>query len=221
MRALLMRDLRLAFGPSSSVLTGLLFFIAVISVTPFALGPDPIILARIGPGMLWIGALLAIMLGLERLFQAERDDGSLDLLILADERQSLYLIIFIKCFAHWCGSVLPLIIATPFLGLMLNLDYVTILATILTLLCGTPAIMFIGSIGAALTTSLPRGGLLISIIVLPLSVPVMIFGVSAAYSAIIPAMSFVTPLIFLIALSLFFSIIGPYAAALALKYLSE
>lgn len=221
MSALLWRDLRLTFGPGSSILTGLLFFTAVVAATPFAIGPDPVILARVGPGMLWIGALLATLLGLDRLFQADRDDGSLDHLILSGERQNLSFMVFIKCFAHWCGTVLPLIAATPILGLMLNLDAKTIGATTLTLLCGTPAITLIGAVGAALAASLPRGGLLISVIVLPLAVPVMIFGVSAAYSATVPGISFLTPLTFLIALSLFFSILGPLAAGFALKYLSE
>lgn len=221
MKALFLRDLRLAFGPGSSLLTGLLFFAAIIIITPFAVGPDQQILSRIGPGMLWVGALLAILLGLDRLFQTDRDDGSLDQLILARQRQSLSLIVFIKCVAHWCGTILPLIVITPILGLMLSLDGTVIAGIILTLLCGTPAITLIGAVGAALATSLPRGGVLISIIVLPLAVPVMIFGVSAAYASTTPGISFINPLLFLIALSLFFCILGPLAAALALTSLSD
>ncbi|MHC5306408.1 heme exporter protein CcmB [Bartonella sp. LJL80] len=221
MRALFWRDLKMATGPGSSLLTGLLFFAAIIIITPFAVGPDQAILARIGPGMLWVGALLATLLGLDRLFQTDRDDGSLDQLILARHRQSLSLVVFIKCLAHWVGTIMPLIFITPVLGLMLNLDAMAIFSVMLTLLCGTPAITLIGAVGAALAVSLPRGGVLISIIVLPLAVPVMIFGVSAAYAATSPGISFLTPLMFLIALSLFFSILGPFAAAMTLKYLSE
>lgn len=221
MKALFLRDLRLAFGPGSSLITGILFFAAIIIITPFAVGPDQQILTRIGPGMLWVGALLSILLGLDRLFQIDREDGSLDQLILVRHRQSLSLIILVKCIAHWCGTILPLILITPILGMMLGLNGTAIAGLLLTLLCGTPAITLIGAVGAALATSLPRGGVLISIIVLPLTVPVMIFGVSAAYASATPTISFLSPLLFLIALSLFFSILGPLAAALALASLSD
>ncbi|CAM1636393.1 Cytochrome c-type biogenesis protein CcmB [Bartonella apis] len=221
MKALFLRDLRIAFGPGSSLLTGLLFFAAIIIITPFAVGPDQEILSRIGPGMLWIGALLSILLGLDRMFQTDRDDGSLDQLILSRHRKSLSLIVFTKCLAHWCGTILPLILFTPVLGLMLGLGGTAIGGLMLTLLCGTPAITLIGAVGAALATSLPRGGVLISVIVLPLVVPVMIFGVSAAYATTAPGISFINPLLFLIALSLFFSILGPLAAALTLASLSD
>lgn len=221
MKALFLRDLRIAFGPGSSLLTGLLFFVAIIIITPFAVGPDQEILSRIGPGMLWIGALLSILLGLDRMFQTDRDDGSLDQLILSRHRKSLSLVVFTKCSAHWCGTILPLILFTPVLGLMLGLGGTAIGGLMLTLLCGTPAITLIGAVGAALATSLPRGGVLISVIVLPLAVPVMIFGVSAAYATTAPGISFINPLLFLIALSLFFSILGPLAAALTLASLSD
>lgn len=221
MKALFLRDFKLAFGPGSSLITGILFFAAIIIITPFAVGPDQQILTRIGPGMLWVGALLSILLGLDRLFQIDREDGSLDQLILVRHRQSLSLIIFVKCIAHWCGTILPLILITPILGMMLGLNGTAIAGLLLTLLCGTPAITLIGAVGAALATSLPRGGVLISIIVLPLTVPVMIFGVSAAYASATPTISFLSPLLFLIALSLFFSILGPLAAALALASLSD
>lgn len=221
MKALFLRDLRIAFGPGSSLLTGLLFFAAIIIITPFAVGPDQQILARIGPGMLWVGALLSILLGLDRMFQNDRDDGSLDQFILSRQRKSLTLIVFTKCVAHWCGTILPLILFTPVLGLMLGLNGIAIGGLMLTLLCGTPAITLIGAVGAALATSLPRGGVLISVIVLPLAVPVMIFGVSAAYATMAPGISFLNPLLFLIALSLFFTILGPMAAALTLASLSD
>ncbi|EJF91233.1 heme exporter protein CcmB [Bartonella tamiae] len=221
MKALFWRDLKMAFGPSSSLLTGLIFFAIIIIIMPFALGPDQMLLARIGPGMLWIAALLATLLGLDKLFQSDNDDGSLDILILADQHKSLSVIVFIKCAAHWCATVLPLILVTPVLCLMLHLEIKLAISIMISLLCGTPAITLIGAVGAALATVLPKGGILMSIIVLPLTVPVIIFGVSAAYAATNHDVSFINPLIFLIALSLFFSILGPFAASFALKALSE
>lgn len=221
MKALLLHDLRLAFGPGGGILVGILFFTIVITLTPFGVGSDPEILKRIGPGMLWIGALLATLLGLDRLFQADRDDGSLDLMMISSAHHPLTLTVFIKCVAHWLGTVLPLIAISPVLGLMLNLDAPVIAATVFTLLIGTPAMTLIGAVGAALAVSLPRGGLLISVIVLPLVIPVIIFGVSATYAAGEPGISMTTPLLFLISLTLFFAVIGPFTAAMALKHLSE
>lgn len=221
MLALLWRDIRLAYGQGSNVLTCVLFFAAVISITPFAIGPDVTFLARIAPGMLWIGALLATLLGLDRLFQIDREDGSLDLLILAHHQHPLAATVLVKCIAHWVGSVLPLIISAPLLGFMLNMPTKAVLAASLSLLVGTPAITLIGAVGAALAASLTRGGILISVMILPLSMPVLIFGVSAAYAGATPGASFLSPFLFLVALTLFFGVIGPYAASAALRYLSE
>lgn len=217
MLALFMRDIRLSLRAGGGALIGILFFLAVISVMPFGVGPDLILLARIGPAMLWIGALLATLLGLDRLFQADREDGSLDLIINATDAYTLPFAVFVKCAAHWVASVLPLVIASPLLGLFMNMDAMAIGATALTLLVGTPAIAFIGAVGAALAVSLPRGGLLVSIIVLPLTIPVLIFGVSASYGATVDNAPFTAPLLILMALTLFFAIIGPLAAGLALK----
>ena len=149
MLALYLRDIRLGIRAGGGALTGVLFFLAVIATIPFAVGPDLNLLARIGPAILWIGALLACLLGLDRLFQADREDGSLDLLILARDRHMLALTVLVKCLAHWTASVLPLVVAAPLLGLFLNMQPAGIGAAALTLLVGTPAITFIGAAGAA------------------------------------------------------------------------
>lgn len=217
MLALFVRDLRLSLRAGGGALIGILFFLAVISVMPFGVGPDLKLLGRIGPAMLWIGALLAALLGLDRLFQVDREDGSLDLMLMASDRHMLPLTVLVKCAAHWTSSVLPLVIASPLLGLFMNMDATAIGATALTLLIGTPAITFVGAVGAALAVALPRGGLLVSVIVLPLAIPALIFGVSASYGATVDNAPFMAPLMILMAITLFFSILGPIAAAAALK----
>jgi len=170
MLALYLRDLKLGIRAGGGALTGVLFFLAVIVTIPFGVGPDLNLLARIGPAILWIGALLASLLGLDRLFQADREDGALDLLVLAEHRHMLALTVLVKCLAHWTASVLPLVIAAPLLGLFMNMNPTGIGATALTLLVGTPAITLVGAAGAAVTVALPRGGLLISVLILPLVV---------------------------------------------------
>ncbi|WP_019223186.1 heme exporter protein CcmB [Bartonella rattaustraliani] len=221
MKALFWRDLKLTFTPQVSSLTGLLFFIAVVMITSITLGPDPKVLAQIGPGILWLGALLAGLLNMSKLFQTDHDDGSLDQFILSGQRQSFTLIILTKCLAHWVGTILPLILATPILAFMLHLETTITFTTILTLFCGTPAIIFVGAIGAALATSLLHSTLLIFIIILPWIIPIIIFGVSAATAPINPNISFLTSLALLIAFSLLLSLFGSVVAAITLKLLAE
>lgn len=219
MMALYLRDLKLATRAGGGALTGILFFMAVVAVVPFGLGPDLKLLAQVGPAMLWIGALLASLLGLDRLFQAEREDGALDVMLM--QETPLVLTVFVKCLAHWTASGLPLVLVSPLLGLFLNMEPTAILATMLTLLAGTPAITLIGAMGAAVAVALPRGGLLVSILVLPLVIPVLIFGVSAAYAAVEDPAPFLPPFMILTAITLFFAVIGPAAAAVALRASSE
>ncbi|TCL93011.1 heme exporter protein B [Rhizobium sp. PP-WC-2G-219] len=219
MMALYLRDLKLATRAGGGALTGILFFMAVVAVVPFGLGPDLKLLAQVGPAMLWIGALLASLLGLDRLFQAEREDGALDVMLM--QETPLVLTVFVKCLAHWTASGLPLVLVSPLLGLFLNMQPTAIFATMLTLLAGTPAITLIGAMGAAVAVALPRGGLLVSILVLPLVVPVLIFGVSAAYAAVEDPAPFLPPFMILTAVTLFFAVIGPAAAAVALRASSE
>ncbi|TAU85712.1 heme exporter protein CcmB [Rhizobium leguminosarum] len=215
MTALFLRDLKLSIRAGGGALIGVLFFLTIVAVIPFGVGPDLKLLSRIGPAIVWIGALLAALLGLDRLFQAERDDGSLDLMLM--QETPLVLTVLVKCLAHWTATSLPLVIASPLLGLFMNMDETAIGATMLTLLVGSPAITFIGAVGAAVAVALPRGGLLVSILVLPLTIPVLIFGVSATYAAVEDPAPFLPPLLILIALTLFFAVIGPAAAALALR----
>lgn len=217
MTALLAREFKLAFRAGSGALTGLLFFLAVVATIPFGVGPDMKLLARIGPAILWIGALLASLLGLERLFQTDREDGSLDLLTAGQDFTTVAVTVFIKALAHWLVTVLPLVIASPLLGLIMNMDALAIGAASLTLLVGTPAITFIGAVGAAVTVTLPRGGLLVSILILPLVIPVLIFGVSATYAAVTDPDPFLPPFLILCALTLFFAVIGTLGAAFSLK----
>jgi heme exporter protein B len=219
--ALFVRDVRLGVRAGGGALVGVLFFLAVVAVVPFGVGPDLNLLARIGPAILWIGALLASLLGLDRLFQADREDGSLDLLLASSDRHILALTILVKCLAHWTASVAPLVAASPLLGLFMNMEPVGIGAALLTLLAGTPAIAFIGAMGAAVAVSLPRGGLLVSVLILPLAIPVLIFGVSASYGATTDPQPFLPPFLILCALTLFFAVIGPVAAALALRTASD
>ncbi|MCY0092718.1 heme exporter protein CcmB [Hoeflea ulvae] len=216
MMALLKRDLAIATRSGGAAMLGVLFFLAVVAVIPFGIGPDLNLLARIGPAILWIGALLASLLGLDRLFQADREDGSLDMLVMQDWF-SLVLTVFVKSLAHWLATGLPLVLAAPLLGLLMNMSATATGAVMLTLLVGTPAISFIGAVGAAVAVVLPRGGLLVSILILPLAIPILIFGVSASYAAVTDPDPFLPPFMILSAIALFFAALGPVAAAAALK----
>jgi heme exporter protein B len=213
---LLLRDMRLAVRVGGGALMGALFFLIVVVMMPFAVGPDLALLARIGPAILWIGALLASLLALDRLFATDYDDGSLDLLMTG--RVPLELVVAVKALAHWLTTCLPLVIVAPVLGLMLNVDLRAMGWVALTLAAGTPALTFIGLIGAALSVALRRGGLLLAVLVLPLTIPVLIFGVAAANAAIIGPMPFGPPFTILCALSLGSLVVGPFAAAAALRH---
>jgi heme exporter protein B len=213
--AILLRDMRLAVRVGGGALIGVLFFLIVVTLIPFAIGPDLVLLARIGPAILWLGALLATLLALDRLIAMDHEDGSLDLILMA--RVPLEVALAAKALAHWLTTGLPLVIAAPLLGLLLNLDPAATGAVALTLAAGTPALTFIGLIGASLTVALRRGGLLLAVLVLPLTVPVLIFGVAAANAAIVGPMPFGTPFSILCALTLISIVIGPFAAAVALR----
>ena len=213
--ALLIRDLRLAVRVGGGGGIGVLFFLTVVVLTPFAIGPNLALLGRIGPAILWLGALLASLLSLDRLLATDHDDGSLDLILTAET--PLELAVAAKAAAHWLTTGLPLVIATPLLGLFMNLDAKASAAVALTLLAGTPALTFIGLIGAALSVALRRGGLLLAVLVLPLTVPVLIFGVAASNAAIVGPLPFGTPFTILCALTLVSVVAGIFAAAAALR----
>ena len=213
--ALLLRDTRIAVRVGGGALIGVLFFVVVVTLTPFAVGPDLALLKRIGPAILWLGALLASLLALDRLFASDHEDGSLDLILTG--RAPLELVIAAKGVAHWLTTAVPLIVAAPLVGLLLDIDAPAQAGLVLTLLVGTPALTFIGAVGGAIAVTLRRGGLLLAIIVLPLTVPVLIFGVAAANAAVTGPVPFGTPFTVLCALTLASLVIGPFAAAAALR----
>lgn len=217
--ALFLRELRIGRRVGGGAMLGLVFFLIFVTLTPFAIGPDLALLGRIAPAILWLAGLLASLLGLDRLLQADGEDGSLDLLSMS--ALPLELIILVKCAAHWLLTGLPLVIAAPIFGLMLALPPAQLAPVTLSLLAGTPALTLIGAIGAALTVTLRRGGLLLSILILPLCVPVLIFGVAAASAAPDGLVPFKTPFLILCALSLMALAGSPIAAAAALRQMRE
>jgi heme exporter protein B len=212
--AVMRRDFTLAIRAGGGFGLPLVFFVSVIAVAPFAIGPDLILLSRIGPALLWIAALLSTLIGLDRLFGQDAEDGSLDILFTAPS--PLALIVLAKAAAHWIATGLPLAVAAPLLGLMLNLPPETLGTVALTLLVGTPALTLLGAVGAALTVGLKRGGLLLPVLVLPLTVPVLIFGVGAT-AGIAGGGGFGPSFTLLLAVTLGSLVLGPLAAAAALK----
>ena len=214
--AILRRDLALAARAGGGGELALVFFLTLVVLVPFALGPDLNLLSRIGPAILWLGALLSVLIGLDRLFQSDEEDGSLDL--IRASVLPLELAVLAKGLAHWLTTGLPLALITPLLGLLVALPGEGVLPLVATLLVGTPALSFIGAGGAALAASLRRGGLIVPVLVAPLTVPVLIFGVSASYAAIAEPDPFMPPFLVLCALSIAFAVIGPVAAALALRW---
>lgn len=176
------RDVHLAFRQGIGGLMAVMFFVLAVVLFPFGVGPEVNMLARISAGVIWVAALLASMLSLEQLFQADFEDGSLEQIALAG--LPLSLVALAKIAAHWLSSGLPLLLAAPLLAVLLNLPGEGFLILLATMAIGTPALSLIGAIGAALTVSLRRGGVLISLLVLPLFVPVLIFGVGAVDAAV-------------------------------------
>lgn len=212
--SIIVRDVRLSFrhGSASTMVVG--FFVMVVTMFPFAVGPEQNILQRISVGVIWVAALLSCLLSLDRMFQTDYEDGSLDQFVLSPV--PLELIVLAKCIAHWLTTSLPLIIITPILGVMMNLPDGGYLPLILTMLIGTPALSFIGGIGASLTVTLRQGGTLLSLLILPLYIPVLIFGVLAVKAAVggYPATEH---LMLLAGFTLFSAAITPWAAAAAIR----
>ncbi|POR46002.1 heme exporter protein CcmB [Bosea psychrotolerans] len=213
--AILKRDLLLASRAGGGGELALVFFLTLVVLVPFALGPDLNLLSRIGPAILWLGALLSTLIGLDRLFQSDEEDGSLDL--IRASALPLELSVLAKGLAHWLTTGLPLALAAPLLGLLVALPAEAMLPIAATLLAGTPALSFIGAAAAALTAGLRRGGLILPVLVAPLTIPVLIFGVSAANSALGGTVPFLTPFLILCALSLGSIVIGTVAAGVALR----
>ncbi len=176
------RDLRLALKRGGDSANVVVFFVLAITLFPLGIGPDTALLARIAPGAIWVAALLAAMLSLDRLFRADHDDGSLELLALAPP--PLEATVLAKCLAHWLTTGVPLVVASPLLAVMLDMNGEGLGALVAAMALGTPTLSLIGAIGAALTLSLRSGGVLISLLVLPLYVPALIFGVGAVDAAV-------------------------------------
>ena len=213
--ALLARDVRLAWREGGAIGTALGFYLVVIVITPLGLGPDLNLLARIAPGMLWVALLLAALLSADRIFHNDYEDGALD--VLTTGPLPLPLVAAIKSLAHWLTAGVPLALLAPLLGLLLNLPLAASRPLVLAMLVGTPAVSFIAAIGASLTLGLRRSGLLLALLVLPLYVPVLIFGVATASAAITGPASPWLPLLMLCALSLAAIVLAPIAAAAALR----
>ena len=214
MKALLLRDLRLATRAGGGFGLGLAFFLILATLIPFGVGPQPDVLASIAPGVLWVGGLLSCLLSLERIFALDFEDGALDL--MASSPLPLEGIVAAKSLAHWLTTGLPLVVAAPLLGLMLNLPSQSYGWLLMSLLIGTPALSVIGAFGAALTVGLKRGGLLISLLVLPLYVPTLIFGADVIRRAG-QELNASVPAFMLAGLTLGAVAIMPFASAAALR----
>lgn len=208
--ALVGRDLRLALRVGGEALTLVLFFVMIGVVVPFAIGPDSAQLGRLAPGIVWIAAFLSMLLGLDRLFRADDEDGSLRLFRHA--ALPLPALVLAKMLAHWLLTALPLILASPILAVMLSMSMQDWLRAMLSLALGTPALVAFGTLGAAVTVSLKRGGLIAPVLILPLCVPVLIFGVGA-----IAGLGTAQATVFLAAISLLTTAFSPFFAALALQ----
>ncbi|HEU4475593.1 MAG TPA: heme exporter protein CcmB [Methyloceanibacter sp.] len=213
--ALLKRDMTLAWREGGAIGVALGFYLVVVAITPLGLGPDLNLLARIAAGISWVALLLAALLSAGRIFENDYEDGSLD--VLAMSTLPLPAVAAVKCLAHWLMTGVPLALIAPVLGLLLNLPLDAMPLLVLSMLAGTPAVSFVAGIGASLTLGLRRSGLLLALLVLPLYVPVLIFGVAAASAAITGPASPWPPLLLLCALSLAAIVLAPLAAAAALR----
>ena len=215
---ILRRDTALAFKQGGGAMLAVMFFVLVVTMFPLGVGPGPETLARIGAGVVWVAAMLSALLSLDRLFQADLEDGSLDLLALAPV--PLAMTVLAKCAAHWLTTCLPLIVVAPVLGLLLNMPIAGLAALLAAMLVGTPALSLFGAIGAALTVAVRRGGVLVSLLVLPLYIPVLIFGVGAVDAAV-AGLAMRAYLLLLAALSLGAAVLAPIAGAAALRLALE
>ena len=214
MSALLLRDMRLAMRAGGGFGLSLAFFLIVVVLVPFGVGPEMGLLSKIAPGILWVGALLACLLSLDRIFALDFEDGTLDLLATAP--LPLEAVVSVKSLAHWITTGLPLVLAAPVLGVLLGLNSDAFYWIVLSLLLGTPALSVIGTFGAALTVGLKRGGLLLSRLVLPLYVPTRLFGAERARRGI-AGMDVGTPMSLLLGITFASIALLPFASAAVLK----
>lgn len=208
------RDITLSLRHSGGAGAGLAFILAFLVLIPLALGPDLATLQRLGPGLMWLALLLAVLLTTERMFQPDFEDGSLDLLTLSS--LPLEVIALVKALAHWLTVSLPLAIAAPLLGVLLAIDAQAIPQLMLAMIIGSFALSLLAGIGGAITAGLRRGGLLVPLLILPLYVPVLIFGLSASQSHLMPS-SATASLLVLVALAMVALVVQPWASAAALR----
>lgn len=215
---LLRRDLSLALRQGSDSVTVVAFFLLTAVLFPLAVGPEPVLLSRIAAGVVWVTALLAALLSLDRMFQGDYEDGSLDLLLLV--AVPLPLVVLVKALAHWLTTGLPLILAAPLLAVLLHLDSAGFSALVVAMALGTPTLSLIGAVGAALVLGARRGGVLVSVLILPLYVPVLVFGVSLVEAAV-TGIAWQVEAMVLAALLLVALALCPWAAAAALRQAAE
>ncbi len=214
MKALLLRDLRLAVRAGGGFGLSLSFFLIVIILIPLGVGPETSLLSAVAPGVLWVAALLAALLSLDRIFALDFEDGSLE--ILTTSPMPLEGVTLVKALAHWITTGLPLTVAAPLLGFLLNLEGSAYVYLLLSLLIGTPALSMIGTFGAALTVGLKRGGLLLSLLVLPLYIPTLIFGAELV-SRGADGLPTTNALLFLTGITAISFALLPFAAAASLR----
>ena len=213
---LVRRDLVLAWKEGGSIGVALGFYLIVVTLLPLGIGPDLNLLSRIAPGILWVALLLSALLSLGRMFESDLEDGSLE--VLATGPLPLPAIAAAKSLANWLTTGVPLTVLSPLLALLLNLEIEAYPALVLGMLVGTPAVSFIGGIGAALTLRARRGGLLLALLMLPLFVPTLIFGIEATRSAMLNSGGFLPSFLILCAISLAALVLAPLAAAAALRF---
>ena len=212
--AVISRDVRLGLRAGGEALTLVLFFVMIGVIVPFAIGPDSATLARLAPGIVWIAAFLSMLLGLDRLFRADDEDGSL--MLFRHAALPLEAIVGAKMVAHWLLTALPLIVASPLIAVLLGMGFADWAMTVVALLLGTPGLVALGTIGAAVTVSLKRGGLIAPVLILPLSIPILIFGTNAIATAGTAGISR-SALLLLTAISLVTLVLAPFVAPLALR----
>lgn len=211
---MLMRDLRIAFRQRAELILPVLFFVVVVSMFPLAISPDPTILKTIGPGVIWVAALLAVLMSLQNLFRSDFDDGSIEQILLSPYPGSI--LVLARILAQWCVTALPLILVSPLLGLLLHLEFHVIKVLFVSLLLGVPYLSVVGAIGVALTIGIRQAGALLSLLVLPLYVPVLIFGSNAVVSAA-KDLPYNAQLLWLSALLVLATTLGPKIIHSALK----
>jgi heme exporter protein B len=219
LKIIVLRDLMLALRRKTEVLTTLFFFIIVISLFPLGIGSDKQLLIKIAPGVVWVAALLASMLALERLFAADYDDGTLEQMLLIP--QPVFVLVSGKVLAHWLLTGLPLVLVTPLIGLQYQLPDQAVTTMMMSLLLGTPVLSLIGAIGAALTLGVRGGGILLSLLILPLYIPVLIYGSGAVEASMLFGAPVEAYLMLMAAFAIIAIIFAPWATAAALKIAVE